>query len=150
MQIVGNCPECGYFINDIDVVCPYCGKELYIDNKDKEPVIETELEKFNWGALFGGWIWGVCHKVWWSLFIIPLSLIPHLGIVFNIIFSLILGFNGNKLAWKNKKWESIEQFNEVQRRWVIISIVISVFYGLFIVLLSSFLILILNLLKNVF
>lgn len=31
--------------------------------------------------------------------------------------AITLGFFGNELAWKNRKWESIEQFKAVQRAW---------------------------------
>jgi hypothetical protein len=29
----------------------------------------------------------------------------------------ILGAKGREWAWKNKKWESLEHFNRVQRAW---------------------------------
>jgi len=31
--------------------------------------------------------------------------------------SLYLGARGNELAWKGKKWRSVEHFNAFQKRW---------------------------------
>lgn len=31
--------------------------------------------------------------------------------------AVILGIKGRELAWKNNKWESIEHFNRVQKKW---------------------------------
>ena len=30
---------------------------------------------------------------------------------------IVLGFKGNEWAWKNKKWESIDHFKSIQKRW---------------------------------
>ena len=30
---------------------------------------------------------------------------------------IYLGLKGNELAWKNRKWHSIEEFKEVQKKW---------------------------------
>src|SRR5690625_5036142 len=37
--------------------------------------------------------------------------------ILNIFMMVILGFQGRKLAWKNKRWKSIEHFEQVQKRW---------------------------------
>jgi membrane protein YqaA with SNARE-associated domain len=29
----------------------------------------------------------------------------------------VLGFKGREWAWRNKKWESVEHFQRVQRKW---------------------------------
>ena len=34
---------------------------------------------------------------------------------------------GNRWAWNSQKWESPEQFNEVQERWVRLWIVLAIF-----------------------
>ncbi len=123
MYNIGNCPKCGYIINDSDRVCPYCGENLYPEPTE----LEQELEKFNWGAFLCALIWGLGHNCWWCLLLIPISLIPYVGIVFTIIFSFFMGNYGNKIAWKYKKWESLEEFRKTQRQWVIISLLITSF-----------------------
>ena len=64
---------------------------------------------WNWGAFFLTWIWGVCNNVWISL----LCFVPLVGLV----MCFILGAYGSKWAWKNKRWDSVEHFKRVQRKW---------------------------------
>ncbi len=74
-----------------------------------EKEVPPGVAGWNWGAFFLTWIWGICNGTLLSL----LSLIP--GIHFIMMF--VLGFKGNEWAWKNKEWESVEQFHHVQRKW---------------------------------
>lgn len=122
MQQIGNCPNCGYMLNDTDKTCPYCGKELFLPVNDS---LEYELNKFNWGAFLVTWIWGIGNKVWISLIVLPLILIPKVGIFCLFFCSFWLGFCGNKLAWENNKWEDIEQFKNSQIKWTKIGIIIT-------------------------
>lgn len=97
------------------------------------------IQKFNWGALLLGLIWGIFNRVWFTLWIIPIQILGYvpilLGISFEgagaialplfflfyyvlpIGFAVYLGFNGNKLAWQAKKWQSVEQFHKTQLLW---------------------------------
>jgi len=68
-----------------------------------------ELRRWNWGAFFLTWVWGVAHNTYLAF----LVLIPFL----NIYIVISLGIKGNELAWKNRRFESIEQFKAVQKRW---------------------------------
>jgi hypothetical protein len=40
-------------------------------------------------------------------------LMPYVGIV----VCIYLGIQGRELAWRNKRWESLEHFNRVQKNW---------------------------------
>ena len=42
-----------------------------------------------------------------------LAFIPYIG----FIVSIVLGVKGREWAWQNKRWESVEHFNRVQRKW---------------------------------
>ncbi|MBI3231352.1 MAG: hypothetical protein HYZ45_14665, partial [Burkholderiales bacterium] len=35
----------------------------------------------------------------------------------NLIGMIYLGINGRELAWQNKRWESVEHFQQVQKKW---------------------------------
>jgi len=37
---------------------------------------------------------------------------------------IVLGIKGNEWAWRNKKWESIEHFKSVQKKWSVWGILI--------------------------
>lgn len=70
---------------------------------------------WNWGAFLLGWIWGIGHSVWIALlaFIVPWP-----------IMEIILGVKGNEWAWQNRRFESVEHFKEVQRKWTIWGVII--------------------------
>lgn len=66
-----------------------------------------EVSGWNWGAFFWTWLWGISHGVWIS-FVVFL-----LGFIWNIY----LGLKGSELAWRSRRFDSIEQFKATQRAW---------------------------------
>lgn len=84
---------------------------LNTSGQGKGAPIPPEVEGWNWGAFLFGWIWGVGNEVWISL----LCFIPYFGAIWHIV----LGVNGNRWAWENKRWDSVEQFHKTQRKWAI-------------------------------
>ena len=75
----------------------------------KSAVVPAEIKKWNWGAFLMNWIWGLGNNTYIAL----LAFIPLVGIV--MVF--ILGAKGSKWAWQNKRWDSIEHFQRVQKKW---------------------------------
>jgi hypothetical protein len=67
------------------------------------------VKGWSWGAFFLSWIWAIFNKTWIGL----LALIPYVG----FLIAIYLGVKGRELAWQNKPWESLEHFNQVQKRW---------------------------------
>lgn len=72
---------------------------------------KSEINKFNWGAFFGTFVWGLFNKTYIALLIIPLFFTPAW-----LFFGLILGIKGNEWGYKNKKYNSIEEFHKSQKR----------------------------------
>lgn len=64
---------------------------------------------WSWGAFSLTWIWAVSNKTWIGL----LSFVPIVGLVMRFVLSA----RGREWAWQNKRWDSVEHFNRVQRRW---------------------------------
>ncbi len=83
-------------------------------------VIPEEIDRWNWGAVFLNVFWGIGNKTYIAFF----SLVP----IINIFVLIALGFNGNKWAWRNKKWESIEHFNAVQKKWTYAGYIVGLIY----------------------
>ncbi len=75
----------------------------------KTAVVPPEINRWNWGAFFLNWIWGLGNNTLIAL----LAMVPFLSFV--MIF--VLGAKGSAWAWQNKKWDSVEQFQSVQRQW---------------------------------
>ena len=94
-------------------------------------VVPPEIQKWNWGAFFLSWIWGIGNQVWISF----LTWVPFVG----WIMPFVLGAKGSEWAWRNKEWKSVEHFQEVQRKWAkwgLIIFVISLAFILFVLVIS--------------
>jgi Cytochrome oxidase complex assembly protein 1 len=78
--------------------------------------IPPELDRWNWGAFLLNWIWGIGNNT----FIALLTLVPGIG----FIMMFVLGAKGSRWAWRNGRWDSVEHFRRVQRRWAIWGVVI--------------------------
>jgi hypothetical protein len=76
------------------------------------------IKGWSWGAFLLNWIWAVFNKTWIGL----LCLLPYIGFV----AAIYLGIKGRELAWRNKRWESVEHFNQVQRKWSVWGVVLIV------------------------
>lgn len=88
-----------------------------IDINDEAALnFRLELDKWNWGAFFLTWIWGLGNRVYIAL----LVFIPGI----NIIMLGVLGMNGNLWAWRARRWESIEKFKRSQRKWAIAGLIL--------------------------
>ncbi len=84
-----------------------------------------EIDRWNWGAFFLHWLWGIGNNT----FIAFLMFIPFL----NVIMMFVLGAKGSSWAWRNKKWESVEQFKAVQRKWAISGLIVHIVFIIFII-----------------
>ena len=67
------------------------------------------VKGWSWGAFLLSWIWAGFNRTYIGLF----ALTPYVG----FLVAIYLGVQGRELAWRNKRWESLEHFNRVQRRW---------------------------------
>lgn len=93
-------------------------------------VVPKEIQGWNWGAFLLNWIWGIGNKVWLALITIIALLFPLTG----FIMAIVLGVKGNEWAWRNKRWDSIEQFKRTQRTWTYWGIgLLPVFIPLFVI-----------------
>jgi Cytochrome oxidase complex assembly protein 1 len=94
-----------------------------------QSTVPAEIDKWNWGAFLLNWIWGIGNNT----FIALLMFVPFA----NFVMPFVLGAKGSAWAWKNKKWQSIDEFKAVQRKWAKWGVfVLMAFIGLFIALFS--------------
>jgi len=123
------CPACQQMVSSQANACPKCGQPIApqvayasvgIANSGiinggngsgigATAVLPIELRGFNMGAFWLSWLWAISNNTWMGL----LALIPYVG----IIMWFVLGLKGNEWAWQNRKWESVEQFKQVQAIW---------------------------------
>lgn len=77
--------------------------------------------EFNWGAFFGTWIWGIVNKSYYTFWYWILWWTP-----IGFYYKLICGLKGNEWAYKNRNWESVEQFNRAQEKQTLVFTILSV------------------------
>ncbi len=82
--------------------------------------IPEEVNRWNWGAFWLTWIWGYKNEVMIGF----LGLIP----IVNIFIMFYLGKNGNKIAWKNRHWPHLKDFENAQRKWALAGWIIAPFF----------------------
>lgn len=141
---IGKCPRCGERITVNGIVQNQLKNSTSINkvtNEQKASEYPKGIEGWNWGAFFLNFIWGIGNKSYFPLLIFATPLILLLALplfllnssrlgAFQLIFFIFLGANlcvlficgykGNKWAWKNKKWSSIEHFKATQKKWSLI------------------------------
>lgn len=92
----------------------YMGENTSGGGKDVD--LPPGVKAWSWGAFLLNWIWALGNKTWIGL----LCLVPYIGFV----FAIYLGVKGRELAWRNKRWNDLEHFNRVQKRWSIWGLVL--------------------------
>ena len=88
----------------------------------------SQKTKFNWGAFFLTWAWGIFNKTYITLIVIPISMIPIIGIILNFACSIWFGINGNKWALENKEFKDLDEFVKYQKSFVVASIILYLLY----------------------
>ncbi len=88
--------------------------ELTLDQENtsglgKGHAIPDGVSGWSWGAFLLNWIWAIGNKSWIGL----IALLPYVG----FIMTIMLGIKGREWAWRNKRWESVEHFQRVQKKW---------------------------------
>lgn len=124
---IKQCPYCGEGIRVEAQKCRHCGEwlgESTVQRNYNAPTSRTkefppELNKFNWGVLIWSWLWGLTYGKPITLIVLPIAFIPVVGAFINLGLVIWFGIKGNQWAWQNKYWDSVEQFNTIQKRWVI-------------------------------
>lgn len=96
-------------------------------------VVPPEIIKWNWGAFFLTFIWGIGNQVWLSF----LVFVPFI----QFIVPFVLGAKGNEWAWRNKEWNSVDHFLEVQRKWAkwgfilfIVGVLLAIIFGIVLII----------------
>lgn len=142
------CKYCGEFLEEVSTAvnngmkkCPYCAElipinttycnicETLLNSTDVNVIPKIEytnsiknslvnngeepnnLKQWNWGAFWFSWIWGIANKSYMTFWV----LIPFFG----FIWMFVCGTKGNEWAWQNKNWNSVDEFNNVQKKWSI-------------------------------
>ena len=96
------CQSCNREIPEGLAECPHCSNTRLEESNN-------QVKGWSWGAFLLNWIWAIGNKTWIGL----LALIPGVG----FMVAIVLGIKGREWAWRNRQWQSLEQFNQVQKKW---------------------------------
>ena len=92
--------------------------------------IQAEIKGLNWGAFFNLVLWSIFHNTYIGLlYLIPFLCLP---------MSIILLIKGNEWGWKNRQFDSIEQFKKVQHKWLVWGIIPVIFIVYFLLIPLSY------------
>ena len=92
--------------------------------------IPPGINRWNWAAFLMPAVWGLFSGVPFTGLLFAAAFLPSSAqLLIMIIASLFLGFKGNQLAWRGKKWQSVEHFNSFQQKWTSWSIKLSAAIG---------------------
>lgn len=105
--------------------------------------LKLALRKFNWGAFFLTFFWGLFHKIYWPMWLLiangaafaARALMPRDGVVFFwllsylanlgwVVMAFYLGFRGNEMAWKRRCYRNLEDFKQKEHRWTVTGLVV--------------------------
>ena len=90
------------------------------DSGTPKAQLPESIKGWNWGALFLPFIWGPFNRVWIGLAVLVILLMPipwYLGLLVYGPIAIFVGMRGNELAWRTRKWKSVEHFKLVQGLW---------------------------------
>ncbi len=95
------------------------GAQGYAGNtsgQGEQTLVPPDVQGLNWGGLLLNWIWAIGNNagILWII----------IGLFFSPIASIYLLIKGNEIAWKNKRWESVEHFKATQRKWAIAGLIV--------------------------
>ena len=72
---------------------------------------EVEQMGWSWGGFGLNWIWGIGNRVFLAFLVfVPIPLVA-LGV------QIYLGITGHKLAWQNRRFDSVQQYGETMKAW---------------------------------
>jgi len=123
----GNAAPTGYAFN------PFASNS---SGTQSDVPVEIDRLKWNWGSFLVNRFWLYSHgmsamgSILWASWLGVRIVAPMVGgpvgsgiwglyILGNLGASIYLGLNGHKMAWRNRRFDSIQQFYSVQRAWMI-------------------------------
>lgn len=106
------------------------------DSGNADATLPSSLRGINLAAVLISPVWGIANGVWIGLaglifLLLPVS--PWIRVMLYLAFGLYLGARGNELAWKAKRWRSVEHFKKVQQQWLIAALVLDIIVVVFVI-----------------
>lgn len=88
------------------------------------PLLKGTKNQVNIGAFLVPYLWCIPHRQWIGLLGLVLPFIPLIGPWASFALCCYFRAMGNRWAWQNRRWESLDQFINVQRRWAYAGVIV--------------------------
>lgn len=95
---------------------------------DESYLVPAKIKGWNWGAFLSIYLWCIVNRVWKGLLLFLIAFIPVIGTIIVFVFSIYFGMKGNEIAWRSRRWKSIQSFKRTQRILTIVSILIWILF----------------------
>ena len=100
------------------------------DSGSRTARLPDSARGWNTAAFLIGPVWGPANGVWFGIIGLLFLALPYVGwplkLTFYLAFGMGLGYFGNLLAWRARRWKSTEHFKRVQQQWMMGALVINV------------------------
>jgi len=99
------------------------------DSGTKSGQVPVSARGWNTAAFLISPIWGPANGVWLGIIGALILVLPipfFWRLLLYLAFGAYLGLRGNELAWKYKRWNSIEHFKRVQQQWMLLALVVNI------------------------
>ena len=103
----------------VTMKCKHCHKTFKLTYDEK--TFPTNINSFNWGAFFLWHLWGFWNGIpilsWVGILLgVMADAFYYLSLI-DVIISIYLGIEGNKISWEKRNWPSVESFEKAQSNW---------------------------------
>jgi hypothetical protein len=99
--------------------------------------VPAAVKRWNWAAFLMPAVWGLFSGVPYTALLFGAILLPtSLQLIVMGGASLYLGLKGNELAWRGKKWRSVEHFNAFQKQWTSWAVKLTIAVGAILIILA--------------
>ena len=100
------------------------------DSGTRSARLPRSARGWNTAAFLLGPVWGPANGVWLGVIGLVFLFLPFLDIptrmILYLAFGALLGLKGNEMAWKARRWNSVEHFKRIQQAWMMFALVVNI------------------------
>ena len=102
------------------------------DSGTKSAKLPPSARGWNTAAFLIGPIWGPANGVWLGIVGLVFLALPESVLEIGwrlslyLAYGVFLGFRGNEMAWRARRWKSLDHFKRVQQMWMFVALIVNI------------------------